>query len=1043
MPSKPRFSRKHSQSPPPRRRQYSPAPESEERRRRGSGDNSERGYRRRGHDDDADSQFSDQDGHDSTPPNPEREVDNELDVDAEKRYRPMAPFSWRNEMCRLLEVSPDALDEEVFQAIGKASKILKETEKMRALFEARQGPPRYQVIHAVRCEKSRTEGKLYLDQPWVVETGPQNAHLRGSQPILNFELFLERNKEVVAIIYKNYRCCEYLLAYQKKARHEGDGQIEASSLLTSEEIAIISEDLKSAMVEFSDSVLRGFPHPEFEEDEGMKYPYIWWFHRRKEINGALERYKSSDWFPMVNLVREYILERMTEEWETVDNLLGRKKISLQYMGYLFLIFARQVPQQIAISTNQGRAISKLEGVVTDDWLNQRQSIDNPAIVDVTFWTFDGMFHKNSKEFAITDLSRDVKSETEEFDITDLPLYPIEYASSEVVEALRQRGRMFWKCRFRNYVSLAGEMSEDTQDSIGSRFMVDIVTHRKLHRDGSSSSQRAPFPVTDVLDAKYMSEDNPDLTDDFFMCLPTSIFGFNMDKKEWVNLDVHYLRDVVWNTEAFDLLVVQEETKVLIQAVVTNQLRTAENADLIQGKGNGLFILLHGGPGTGKTLTAESVAEVAEKPLYRVTCGDIGTKAEDVEQYLNVVLHLGKTWGCVVLLDEADIFLEQRSLVNLERNALVSVFLRVLEYYDGILILTSNRVGIFDEAFKSRIQLNLRYKNLDRGQRLQIWKNFFVRINRLEQETLEKDQTGISYGVNVNEMTAKLDELADANLNGRQIRNAISTARQLSRYLKEPLGYKHLTAVISEAKKFDEYLLELNRTYTADELQRDKGERKISAARPITSAFQAPGIEYSESLKDGENHYSPTYIEIHEKALKERIRLARLREEMNAKAAAIPSPPRSGEYDGPVTDFRTMPVISSSPDSSSSDSNDDKQNFNNPGQKMSNVQLEAILKNKRTYERNSNKAGPDQKYVGEPDRLGHKIASKLRRQGPGALINVRNKDTISKDNTIGNQAQMDEQLASFGKNARRMQYRELRKISDPDLRRDLPGTQVCY
>ncbi|CZR49362.1 uncharacterized protein FPRO_08897 [Fusarium proliferatum ET1] len=246
-----------------------------------------------------------------------------------------------------------------------------------------------------------------------------------------------------------------------------------------------------------------------------------------------------------------------------------------------------------------------------------------------------------------------------------------------------------------------------------------------------------------------------------------------------------------------------------------------------------------GPGIGKTLTAESVAEVARKPLYRVTCGDIGTKAEDVEQYLNVVLHLGKTWGCgillrfsildfiltllVVLLDEADVFLEQRSLVNLERNALVSVFLRVLEYYDGILILTSNRVGIFDEAFKSRIQLNLRYKNLDRGQRLQIWKNFFTRLRRLEEEA-SANQSGLSYGAKVDEMLDKLDELADANLNGRQIRNAVSTARQLARYQKEPLSYKHLTVVINEAKKFDEYLLELNRTYTADEIQRGKGER---------------------------------------------------------------------------------------------------------------------------------------------------------------------------------------------------------------------------
>lgn len=72
-----------------------------------------------------------------------------------------------------------------------------------------------------------------------------------------------------------------------------------------------------------------------------------------------------------------------------------------------------------------------------------------------------------------------------------------------------------------------------------------------------------------------------------------------------------------------------------------------------------------------------MAEIAQKPLYKVTCGDIGTKAEEVEKYPEVVLLLGKTWGCVVLLDEADVFLEQRSLSNLERNALVSGTISIL------------------------------------------------------------------------------------------------------------------------------------------------------------------------------------------------------------------------------------------------------------------------------------------------------------------------------------------------------------------------------
>ncbi|KAF4989035.1 hypothetical protein FGRMN_9407 [Fusarium graminum] len=690
----------------------------------------------------------------------------------------MVPFSWRNEICRFLEVSPDVLDEEILQALGKASKILKEAEQMRARFEARQGPPRYQLIYS---------------------------------SILNFELYLERNKEVVFIIYKNYRCCGNSRSHRPRPRKDEQVKFEASSLLVSEEISIISPDLKSAMADFADSVLGKFPHPDFSDDEEMKYPYIWWFHRRKEIDAALEKHQ----FALGKLVREYVLGRMAEEWETVDKLLEKKQISLQYMGYLF------VPEQMAISTEQGRGISKLQGVVIKDWLDRRPFIDYSAVVSVAYWTFDGTFRKMSREFTITDLPHDMQSETHEFSITDLPLYPMKYASNEVSQALFERGRMFWKCRFRNYVSLSGEISGDIQDSVGSRFMVDIETHKKLHRDGNSRSQRAPSPGPDDLDLKCMNG----------VSTPMSPFksGVNLFQ---VTLDVHYLRDVVWNTEAFDLLVVQEETKLLIQAVVTNQLRSTENADLIRGKGNGLFILLHGGPGTGKTLTAESVAEVAEKPLYRVTCGDIGTKAEDVEQYLNVVLHLGKTWGCVVLLDEADVFLEQRSLVNLERNALVSVFLRVLEYYDGILILTSNRVGIFDEAFKSRIQLNLRYTNLDRGQRLQIWKNFFIRLNRLDQETLSKSQSSPSYGVNMDEITDKLDELAGADLNGRQIRNVISTARQLARYLKEPLGYKHLTAVISEAKKFDDYLLELNRTRQSTTHVESPDDESFESSRSI-------------------------------------------------------------------------------------------------------------------------------------------------------------------------------------------------------------------
>lgn len=264
----------------------------------------------------------------------------------------------------------------------------------------------------------------------------------------------------------------------------------------------------------------------------------------------------------------------------------------------------------------------------------------------------------------------------------------------------------------------------------------------------------------------------------------------------------------WNTKAFERLVLEPSKKELIQALVTVHLKTVAPSDVIEDKGAGLIVLLHGPPGTGKTLTAESVAALAGKPLYRITCGDMGTDPERVEKYLESSLYVGTMWGCVVLLDEADVFLEARTQTDLVRNALVSVFLRVLEYYEGILILTSNRVGTFDEAFKSRMQLAVHYPTLGKRERTKIWQNFI--------EALEEAEVPI----NKDEIRWEVDRLAEQELNGRQIRNTIKTARQLAAHKKEAvLQVSHLEHVIKVANEFERYIVE-TRGHTDDQFARD-------------------------------------------------------------------------------------------------------------------------------------------------------------------------------------------------------------------------------
>jgi SpoVK/Ycf46/Vps4 family AAA+-type ATPase len=183
---------------------------------------------------------------------------------------------------------------------------------------------------------------------------------------------------------------------------------------------------------------------------------------------------------------------------------------------------------------------------------------------------------------------------------------------------------------------------------------------------------------------------------------------------------------------------------------------------------------------GKTSTAECVAAYTRRPLYPITCANIGLDPEEVEKNLTGPsghFRRAQQWNCVVLLDEADVFLAKRETRDndAKRNALVSVFLRTLEYYPGILILTTNRVGSFDEAVVSRIQLFLYYPPLDKEKTMKVWR---VHINRVRSSGL----INIDYEDEAMVMEFAEEEYADGRRwNGRQIRNFFQTAISLASY----------------------------------------------------------------------------------------------------------------------------------------------------------------------------------------------------------------------------------------------------------------------
>ena len=317
------------------------------------------------------------------------------------------------------------------------------------------------------------------------------------------------------------------------------------------------------------------------------------------------------------------------------------------------------------------------------------------------------------------------------------------------------------------------------------------------------------------------EDPEELGEDERLLLPCSLHGFVLRSKKWRTFNIDNVEDIKYSS-GFDDLVLPPGYKDTVEALVKRHSRSIEAAgtkseaktsmDLVTGKGKGLIILLHGAPGVGKTSTAECVAEKTERPLFAITCGDLGESAIEVEENLEKNFSLAHRWGCLLLLDEADVFLSLRSQTDLRRNAVVSVFLRTLEYYSGILFLTTNRVGTLDPAFKSRIHVSLYYPNLTKKATSEIWRNHI----RKTKDYFKKKGTKYTLRkrdiIEFSKMHFKdLSGQGSGPWNGRQIRNAFQTAIALSEHEAHlnggnpELTGRHFEKVAKVSNDFDKYL----------------------------------------------------------------------------------------------------------------------------------------------------------------------------------------------------------------------------------------------
>lgn len=323
---------------------------------------------------------------------------------------------------------------------------------------------------------------------------------------------------------------------------------------------------------------------------------------------------------------------------------------------------------------------------------------------------------------------------------------------------------------------------DEEDEEASDRKSDLAWVSTLFWEKAETKQKAAAEEDEDEDEDQGGEEEVEIGSAMLPIHPYIQF-FDLNRHGYSRVHVNYVSPYKYQDNLDTKLVLPATTKELINLLIEGASEVME--DIIRGKTGGVVVACTGLPGTGKTLTAEVYAEHIKKPLYMVQCSQLGTDEEELEKKLNLVLRRASRWGAILLIDEADVYVRERG-IDIQQNAIVGVFLRLLERYRGVLFLTSNRATTIDDAVMSRCIAHVKYGMPSAEELTQLW-----------------DMLSLNYGESLSPQDIATLVKQFPGISGRNVKNLIKLAKMVAAKRRSKLT----AAIVTEVSSFVELVNE--------------------------------------------------------------------------------------------------------------------------------------------------------------------------------------------------------------------------------------------